>query len=116
MVEVGAETTSGLPVPSTVPPQLPLNQRRVVPVPPVAVREIVPPLFEQILLRSTLAEEGATGAGVTVTVDCPQGLVHPVEEVRERTKYVLVDASAPVLKGEPVKTSVPPQLPVYHWI
>ena len=44
---VGAAIVFGLPVPTSVPPQLNLYQTTLSPEPPVAVKTILPPAFEQ---------------------------------------------------------------------
>jgi len=41
VVEVGAEMVSGVPVPTSVPPQEPLYHFRAMPDPPVAVRAML---------------------------------------------------------------------------
>ena len=65
MVEVGL-TTIDVPVPAAVPPQLPVYQAQVVPEPPTAVNVLLAP--EQIVDGAALADVGAVGSGVTVTV------------------------------------------------
>ena len=74
MVEVGL-TGSDVPVPTRVPPQLPVYQAQVVPDPPVAVNVLLAP--EQIVVGLADADVGATGSGLTVTdvvaqVELPQ--------------------------------------------
>ena len=74
VVEVGL-TASDVPVPASVPPQLPVYQLQVVPDPPVAVNVLLAP--EQIAVGLADAEVGATGSGLTVTdvvaqVELPQ--------------------------------------------
>ena len=54
------------PVPTEVPPQLPVIHLRVVPDPPVAVSVLLDP--EQIVVGLADADVGATGSGFTVTV------------------------------------------------
>ena len=65
MVEVGL-TVIDVPVPAAVPPQLPVYHAQVVPDPPVAVKVLLAP--EQIVDGLALAEVGAAGAALTVTV------------------------------------------------
>ena len=65
MVEVGL-TTIDVPVPAAVPPQLPVYHAQVVPDPPVAVNVLLEP--EHIVDGAALADVGATGSGLTVTV------------------------------------------------
>ena len=55
-----------LPVPTEVPPQLPVIHLRVVPDPPVAVSVLLAP--EQIVDGLADADVGATGRELTVTV------------------------------------------------
>src|ERR1043166_2521014 len=107
--------TSGVPVPMELPPQELSNHRSVVPEPPLAVSVMLPESFGQKLFRSTIAETGATGGGVTVTVTCAQSLKQPAS-VLVRTKNVVVVFTGPELTGEPVAkgASCPPQLPVNH--
>lgn len=64
----GDAITRGLPVPIAVPPQLPVNHRRVVPEPPVAVRVILPPALTQTGLAEGVIEVGGVGRGSTVTL------------------------------------------------
>ena len=64
---VGEGRTNGVPVPTEVPPQLPVNHSTVCPKPPVRDSEILPASSAQKLLRSVAAEVGAWGAGRTVT-------------------------------------------------
>ncbi len=65
MVEAGL-TTSDVPVPAKVPPQLPVYHAQVVPQPPVAVSVLLAP--EQIVEGEAFADVGAVGNGFTVTV------------------------------------------------
>ncbi len=58
----------GLPVPISVPPQLPVNHRRIRPDPPVAERLIFPASFQQKPVLSDETEVGAVGAVSTVIV------------------------------------------------
>jgi hypothetical protein len=51
---------SGVPVPTKVPPQVPLYQVSVPPDPPVAERITLPPALLQIIVLSAEAEVGAT--------------------------------------------------------
>ena len=74
MVEVGV-TVIDVPVPTGVPPQLPVYHLQSVPDPPVAVRVLLAP--EQIMVGLADADVGATGSGLTVTdvvaqVELPQ--------------------------------------------
>jgi hypothetical protein len=55
-----------LPVPTDVPPQLPVIHLSVVPDPPVAVSVVLAP--EQIVDGLADAEDGAVGPALTVTV------------------------------------------------
>ena len=57
---------SDVPVPASVPPQLPVYHAQVVPDPPVAVSVLLDP--EQIADGAALADVGAVGSGFTVTV------------------------------------------------
>ena len=80
VVLVGLDIFFGVPVPTSVPPQLPEYHVKVVPDPPAAVRLSVPPAFEQKLFASLDTEVGATGAAITLTVMLAQlELVHPVD-------------------------------------
>ena len=65
MVEVGL-TVIDVPVPASVPPQLPVYHLQLVPDPPVAVNVLLAP--EQIVAGLADADVGATGSGLTVTV------------------------------------------------
>ena len=74
MVEVGL-TVTDVPVPTSVPPQLPVYHPQLVPDPPVAVNVLLPPA--QIADGLAEADVGATGSGLTVTdvvaqVELPQ--------------------------------------------
>ena len=89
---VGEAITSGVPVPAAVPPQLPVYHANVVPDPPLAVSEIVPASSAQKLLRSTLADVGATASAFTVTLVLAESS-HPLEFV---TVSVYVPAIAVV--------------------
>jgi hypothetical protein len=60
VVVVGTAMVSGVPVPTKVPPQLPLYQVKVPPDPPVAVSTILPVVLLHIVCLSALAEAGAT--------------------------------------------------------
>ena len=69
-------TTMDVPVPTSVPPQLPVYHLQVVPDPPVAVSVLLAP--EQIVVGLAEADVGATGSGLTVTVVVAQvELPHP---------------------------------------
>ncbi len=57
----------GEPVPTEIPPQLPVNHSTVVPEPPTDVNEIFPASVEQKLFLSTVADVGAVGEAVTLT-------------------------------------------------
>ena len=59
MVEAGV-TVNEVPVPASVPPQLPVYHAQVVPDPPVAVNVLLAP--EQIVVGFADADVGATGA------------------------------------------------------
>ena len=63
-MEVGL-TTTDVPVPAAVPPQLPVYHLQLVPDPPVAVNVLLAP--EQIVAGLADADVGATGAVLTVT-------------------------------------------------
>ena len=77
---VGLDIFFGVPVPTSVPPQLPEYHVKVVPEPPAAVRFRVPPASEHKLLASLDAEVGATGKGYTVTITLAHvELIHPVD-------------------------------------
>ena len=70
-------TTIDVPVPTKVPPQLPVYQAQVVPDPPVAVNVLLAP--EQIVVGLADAGVGATGSGLTVTdVVAQSELTQPV--------------------------------------
>ena len=74
MVEPGV-TTIDVPVPTNVPPQLPVYHLQLVPDPPVAVNVLLD--SEQIEDGLADADVGATGSGLTVTdvvaqVELPQ--------------------------------------------
>jgi hypothetical protein len=71
VVDVGL-TVMDVPVPTSVPPQLPVYQAHVLPDPPLAVSVLLSP--EQIVDGLALASVGATGSGFTVT-----GVVAQVE-------------------------------------
>ena len=59
-------TLIDVPVPTKVPPQLPVYHAQVVPDPPVAVNVLLDP--EQMVDGAAFADVGATGSGLTVTV------------------------------------------------
>ena len=68
-----------VPISIPVPPQLPLNQRRVVPEPPTAVSVMLPLALIQTLGLGLVMEVGGVGRGCTVTfsvlaVPLPQAL------------------------------------------
>jgi hypothetical protein len=63
---VGAEIVSGVPVPTSAPPQESEYQRTSVPLPPNAVSVIVPPSFAQSDVRLAVALVGAVTSGMTV--------------------------------------------------
>ena len=64
MVDVGL-TLIDVPVPTSVPPQLPVYHAHVLPDPPEAVNVLLAP--EQIAVGLADADVGATGSGFTVT-------------------------------------------------
>jgi hypothetical protein len=67
-VVVGAAIVMEEPVPIAVPPQLPVYQERVEPVPPLEVSVTVPPSLEHILALSADADVGVVATeGITVT-------------------------------------------------
>jgi len=77
VVEVGL-TSIDVPVPTSVPPQLPVYHLQFSPEPPVAVNVLLDP--EQIVDGLADADVGATGSGLTVTdvvaqVELPQLVV-----------------------------------------
>jgi hypothetical protein len=75
----GDGIVKGLPLPISVPPQLPVNHFNTVPEPPVVERFIFPPSLSQKLLLSVVALVGDTGIGSTLTVTLAQlELPHPV--------------------------------------
>ena len=81
MVDAGAAIVKGLPVPTSVPPQDPEYQFKVVPLPPADVRVIVGKTPGQKLEWSTIADVGTVGKGLIVTVvlaqaEVPHGVVH----------------------------------------
>ncbi len=63
-------TTKVAALPSEVPPQLLVDQRRVAPEPPLAVN--VTELPEQIVLEAAVIDTGATGVAATEIVICAQ--------------------------------------------
>ena len=65
VVAVGDAMTSGVPVPTAVPPQLTVYHFSDVPEPPAAERLILPASSVQKLLRSTDADVGAVGVAQT---------------------------------------------------
>jgi hypothetical protein len=81
-VEVGL-TLSGLPVPTKVPPQLPVYQSITSPAPTGADSDEESPT--QIAAGLAVAFVGVAGFGFTVTVTLAQeALSHPVELLRAR--------------------------------
>lgn len=68
MVLVGDAKFNGFPEPTNEVPHPEVYQATDVPEPPVTLKFIVPASSAQKLLRSTLANVGATGKGLTVTV------------------------------------------------
>ena len=72
VVAVGDAIERGFPVPTAVPPQLPVYQAQVVPEPPVTDKLMLPLSSAQKLFRSTPADVGATGDATTVTVTLAQ--------------------------------------------
>ena len=67
MVTVGTANVKGEPVPTSVPPQLPVYQVIVPPVPPLAVRTIFPVELLHIVALSTDTVVGTVGCVLTVT-------------------------------------------------
>ena len=65
MVDVGL-TLIDVPVPTSVPPQLPVYHAHVLPDPPLTVSVLLAP--EQIVAGLADADDGAVGSGLTVTV------------------------------------------------
>jgi len=112
VVEVGLTVMEG-PVPTCVPPQVPLYHTRVDPVPlvpPDALNVVDPPA--QIVEGLALTFVGAVEFVFTVTVTLAQ-LVGAQPTASRLTKYVVVEFGLTVME-EPVPTHVPPQLPLYH--
>jgi uncharacterized membrane protein len=107
---------NGVPTPTSVPvPQVPLYHFKVPPEPPVAVKVIEPPSFEQIAVLSALAKVGSVGAGVTliITLTHAEGVQFVASHL---AKYVVVVVGAAIVNGVPVPTSVPvPHVPLYHF-
>lgn len=68
MVVIGEAIFKGFPEPTDVVPQPEVYHATEVPEPPVTLRLIVPASSAQKLFRSTLANVGATGKALTVTV------------------------------------------------
>ena len=64
------------PVPMEVPPQLPVNHSRVVPLPPLAVSIIFPGSSAQKLSLLLDADIGAIGNGLTVMTTVEIATVH----------------------------------------
>jgi len=111
-VEFGL-TVMGEPVPTHVPPQLPLYHTSWDPVPavpPDALRVVDWPA--QIVELLALTFVGAVELVFTVTVTLAQ-LVGVPQPPSRLTKYVVVEFGLTVMEG-PVPTHVPPQLPLYH--
>ena len=78
MVAVGTAKVNGEPVPTRVPPQLPVYQVRV-PVPPLAVRTMFPVELLHIVALSADTEVGMVGKVFTVTtVLAHREEVHPM--------------------------------------
>ena len=101
------------PVPTCVPPQLPLYHTRVDPVPsvpPDALNVVDRPA--QIVEGLALTFVGAVEFAFTVTVTLAQfvGVPQPPSRL---TKYVVVEFGLTVME-DPVPTCVPPQFPLYH--
>jgi hypothetical protein len=112
VVVVDGETVSEVPVPTTVPPQLPVDHTQTAPVPkepPTRLSVVDVPL--QTGLADALIEVGAVDRVFTVTVTLAHAVVLQVPSAR--TKYVVVAAGVTEML-EPVPTKVPPQLPEYH--
>ena len=81
VVDVGL--TVGVPVPTSAPPQLPLNQSMTCPAPTLAERTEDSPA--QIVAGAAEALVGIAGAAMTVTVTGVQvPLVHPPDELLAR--------------------------------
>lgn len=113
--EVGLTVTE-LPVPICVPPQLPLYQTKLAPVPklpPTLVRVTDPPLHTGFV--DALIEVGAVEGWITVIVICAHVVfpVHGPEAISARTKKVVVLVGLTTIEF-PLPSGVPPQLPLYH--
>ena len=110
VVAAGATVTL-LPVPTDVPPQLPLYHFQLAPaprLPPLTLSVVFLP--RQIVVVPVIDVAG-TEVSWTVTVTLLQiVLLHVPSALR---KYVVVAAGATVTLL-PVPTDVPPQLPLYH--
>jgi len=110
VVAAGATVTL-LPVPTDVPPQLPLYHFQLAPaprLPPLTLNVVFLP--RQIVVVPVIDVAG-TEVSWTVTVTLLQiVLLHVPSALR---KYVVVAAGATVTLL-PVPTDVPPQLPLYH--
>jgi len=103
----GTLTFSGLPLPMSVPPQLPVNQSTVSPGPTVAVR------FSPTCWKLKSTPVGVLGSGWTVTTMLTQALTMLVPETSVRTKYVVVAVGLTVGEAPPA-TGVVPQPSVNH--
>ena len=68
MVVVGTAKVNGEPVPTNVPPQLPVYQVNAPPVPPLAVSTILPVELLHIVVLSTATVVGTVRSVFTVTV------------------------------------------------
>jgi hypothetical protein len=113
VVLVVGETVIELPVPTKVPPQLPLYHCHAAPVPKEPpFTESVVELPLQIGDALTLTEPGAVESVFTVTVtDAHEVVLHVPMAL---TKYVVLLPGETVTEF-PVPTNVPPQLPLYQF-
>ena len=104
---MGDGRTKGVPLPSETPPHVPSYQRTVVPLPPIAVSEMVPESSAQKPDLLTEADTGGSAAVSMFTVmlaqaDCEHG-------VSQRAKYVVVAVGDEITSPSPEPMDVPLQ-------
>ena len=109
-MDVGVTETDG-PLPTAVPPQLPLYHCQLAPVPnvPPTTESVVEPPSQIVVVPDI--EEAATEGWLTVTVTETQAVKLHIPSAR--TKYVVVPLGETVIE-EPLPAEAPPQDEVYH--
>lgn len=103
--------TSGVPVPTAVPPQLTVYQARLAPAPPVAVRLMLPASSAQKLFLSTDADVGAVALAQTtiafVSVNALLLIVEQEVELLEVANEILYVPGVDGAVTEKVSVCVP---------